>query len=204
VVLKREPPTLCFLIDVVLDACLELCVCDVSFKLWRGLQALTWTLKWYWDAAFELCVLALQWCWDAAFDPCVLPLHKWLWLASRLKYELCYLMTGLQWFLDSLQMHCWTGRVVDCLWQCTVELITEAEIYSLYLKREDATLTNVALNVLVIGRGFRGLQKTRPSFKLRGGSGLVFETRLCTWDAKVTLKASWIISVFFFTGKLDE
>jgi len=33
VVLKHEPPTLCFLIDVVLDARLELRIRDMVFKL---------------------------------------------------------------------------------------------------------------------------------------------------------------------------
>jgi len=95
-VLKREPPTLCFFVDVVLDTCLELRIWDAGFKLYA------WALKWYWDTGFELCVLALHWCWDAGFEPCVLALHKWLWLALRLKHGLCYLMTCLQWFLDSL------------------------------------------------------------------------------------------------------
>jgi len=77
--------------------CVDLCVWDARFKLY------VWVLKWYWDVGFELCVLALQWCWDAGFEPCILPLHEWLWLASRLKHGLYYLMTYLQWFLDSLE-----------------------------------------------------------------------------------------------------
>jgi len=40
VVLKREPLTLCFLINVVLDARLELYVWNEGFKLWCELQAL--------------------------------------------------------------------------------------------------------------------------------------------------------------------
>ena len=98
-VLKREPLTLCFLIDVVLDARLELRIWDVGFKL------CAWALKWYWDAGFELCILTLQWYWDAGFEPCVLSLHKWLWLASRLKHGLCYLTTCFQWFFGSLQAY---------------------------------------------------------------------------------------------------
>jgi len=40
VVLKRKPRTLYFLLDVVLDVRLELCICNAGFKLWRGPQAL--------------------------------------------------------------------------------------------------------------------------------------------------------------------
>ena len=97
VVLKREPPTLYPLIDVMLDAGFKLCVWDAGFKL------CVLALKWSWDASFESYILALQWCWGAGFKPCILALNEWLWLASRLKYRLCYLMTYPKWFLDSLQ-----------------------------------------------------------------------------------------------------
>ena len=79
------------------ELCIELCVWDVSFKL------CVWVLKWCWDASFYFYLLALQWCWDAGFEPCILALHEWLRLASRSKYGPCYVMTCLQWFLDSLQ-----------------------------------------------------------------------------------------------------
>ena len=33
-----------------------------------------------------------------------------------------------------LSVYCWTGGVIDCSSQCTVELIVEAETYSLYVR----------------------------------------------------------------------
>jgi len=84
-------------VEVTLDVSFELHVWNVGFKL------RAWALKWYWDADLEPCVLTLQWCWDADFEPCVLALHEWLWLALRLKHGFCYLITCLQWILDSLQ-----------------------------------------------------------------------------------------------------
>ena len=36
----------------------------------------------------------------------------------------------LIWALIYLLVYCWTGRVVDCICQCTIELITKAETYS--------------------------------------------------------------------------
>jgi len=102
VVLKHK--LLCFLIDVVLDACLELHVWDASFKpcIWAlkwcwdtSFKPCVWALKWCWDTSFKPCVLTLEGCWGASFKPCVLALHEWLWLTSRLKHGLCYLMTCL-------------------------------------------------------------------------------------------------------------
>jgi len=47
---------------------------------------------------------SLQWCWDAGFNPRVLVLRWWRWLALRLEFGFCFLMTCLQWFLDSLHV----------------------------------------------------------------------------------------------------
>jgi len=44
-----------------------------------------------------------QWCRDVGFNPRVLVLHWWRWLALRLEFGFYFLMTCLQWFLDSLQ-----------------------------------------------------------------------------------------------------
>ena len=73
---------------------------DADFKLWRKLQALCLST----EVVLRRGLWALrQWCCDTGFEPCVLPLHEWLWLVSHMKCGLCYLMTCLQWFLDSLQ-----------------------------------------------------------------------------------------------------
>jgi len=103
VVLKCEAPTLCFLIDVVLDVRLELHVWDAGFKLWRELQALCLSTevvlrRGLWALRLGIAVVLRRRLWA-----CVVPLHEWLWLALRLKHGLCYLMTYLQWFLNSLQ-----------------------------------------------------------------------------------------------------
>jgi len=137
-VVETQAWALRLVIEVTLDAGLELCVwaqwwCwHASFKLcvelrvWdAGLELHVWALRWYWntsfklyvelriwDAGFKRCVWVLKWCWDAGFDLYVLALqwcwdalHEWLWLASRLKHGPCYLVTCLQWFLNSLHSH---------------------------------------------------------------------------------------------------
>jgi len=64
-------------------------------------------------------------------------------------------------------VYCWTGRVVDCLYQCTVELIVVSG-HTLCIEKEDATLVDVeatvALDALVVGHRCRRLQKMWPSF----------------------------------------
>ena len=56
----------------------------------------SWLLQCSWDASFDPHVLVLYWCRGAGFIVCVLVLHEWLWLALRLEYRLCSLMTCLQ------------------------------------------------------------------------------------------------------------
>ena len=92
----------------LLDAGFELCQTRASCFA-------SWPLQCSWDASFDPRVWVLYWYWGAGFMLCVLALHEWLWLASRLGYRLCSLMTCLQWFLDSLQnpLQSFQNSVVD-------------------------------------------------------------------------------------------
>ena len=76
-------------------------------------------LQWCWDATLMLRVLVMPWCWDAGFNPRVLVLCEWQWLVLHLEFGLYFLMTCLQWFLDSLQIwleSCSTA-VLDSAWR---------------------------------------------------------------------------------------
>ena len=78
-------------------------------RLRHGLQALTWVSSFVpehkvvlrhglWALRLAIAVVLRFGLWALRFA-----LYEWLWLASYLKHELCYLITCLQWFLDSLQ-----------------------------------------------------------------------------------------------------
>jgi len=71
---------------------------DIAVMLGHGFQAS------YFDTAVML---------GCGFRASRLGVTEWLWLALSLKYGLCYLMTCLQWFLDSLQQYMQPG-----LWIC--------------------------------------------------------------------------------------